>query len=101
MFNSDCACGYDGDYEPCEFYYEEVRKARKQHRCAECRGPINPGDHYMHRVGKWDGEVSVYKTCQPCMNIIRSAPCVVPFGELRQYLISRYGFDQCTIPSED
>lgn len=32
------------------------RTARKSHRCAVCRGWIDPGTRHLKLVGKWDGE---------------------------------------------
>ena len=61
----DCSC----DYTPPEFYHRELRRARKEHRCAECDGRILAGEQYEHVRGKWDGYVGTFKTCERCVDI--------------------------------
>lgn len=57
----------------CEDGPEWVRvkeqRARKPHRCWECGAPIKPGDLYEYVVGKWEGDVSVFRTCEPCADL--------------------------------
>jgi hypothetical protein len=55
----DCFC----DYDPPEFYWKRIRRARKQHKCEECCGYIMPGEQYECVTGKWDGEVSICGEC--------------------------------------
>ena len=52
-------------------YSEWTRKARKPHKCCECRGAIQPGETYHVFSGCWDGEWSDFKTCPDC-NKLRS-----------------------------
>lgn len=66
-------------------------KARKRHRCIECTGVIEPGEHYERFTGLWDGEWSTYCTCTECdelrseVNANRSRhDDIVGFGELYQ-----------------
>lgn len=40
-------------------------KARKRHRCCECRGWIEPGEKYHVFSGVWDSP-GTYKTCADC-----------------------------------
>lgn len=61
----DCSC----DYDPAEFYSASIRTARKSHKCEECGAPILPGDKYEAVVGKWDGNLDTFKTCEPCVDI--------------------------------
>ena len=42
-------------------------KARKKHKCCECKGTIEKGDIYEHVFGKWDGLTEVYNTCMHCL----------------------------------
>lgn len=56
---------FDADYSP-EFFNEDWRRARKEHRCDECRKAIEKGQSYKYISGKWDGEISVYKVCTDC-----------------------------------
>lgn len=58
-----CYC----DYDPPEFYHQEVRRAKKEHRCSECGRSISPGESYEHVRGKWDGYVDTFKTCPRCL----------------------------------
>jgi hypothetical protein len=43
-----------------------VRTARKAHLCAEGH-TINPGERYHWAVGKWEGDFSTWKACEPCI----------------------------------
>lgn len=71
----DCYC----DYDLPEFYQTETRKARKPHKCWECRGIIAAGEQYEYARGKWDGDLQVFKTCIRCLEIRtwvkNSVPC--------------------------
>lgn len=72
----DCAC----DYDPAEFYAARVRMARKEHKCDECAGWIQPGEKYEAVIGKWEGCMGTFKTCEHCVNIRRwtknNVPCL-------------------------
>lgn len=50
-------------------YAVEVRKAKKAHKCSECRGVIGAGETYEHARGVWDGEPGTYKTCKDCADL--------------------------------
>lgn len=71
----DCFC----DYDPPEFYNRYKPRARKQHHCYECGGDILPGEQYEYVVGKWYGDVDVYKTCERCHDlrqwVTNNVPC--------------------------
>lgn len=58
-----CYCDYDAP----EFYHQENRKAKKEHRCSECARAIEPGETYEHVRGKWNGDVDTFKTCPRCL----------------------------------
>lgn len=60
----DCVC----DYDPPSFYHQEIRKARKPHKCNECGTPILPGERYEHVRAKWD-YVDNLDTCERCLDI--------------------------------
>lgn len=69
-----CISGsYDGDLP--EFLTEAIVKARKSYKCCECGDPIAIGALYERVVGKWDGELSTYRTCLPCQEIRRNLCC--------------------------
>jgi hypothetical protein len=69
MSNCDVCIGggYDGD--SAEFFQSDMVKARKPHRCCECRQEIPKGAMYERSRGKWDGDFSSYKTCSLCVEI--------------------------------
>lgn len=60
-----CNC----DLERPDFWVEETPKARKQHKCAECRHTIEIRETYHRMTGKWDGRVSTTKCCNSCYEI--------------------------------
>ncbi len=88
---------FDTDYD---YYYftSERRKARKVHKCDECRQPIQVGEHYRYSAGSVDGEIDSFKACLRCeamrAEIKRHeiaegcAPfeSICPDGYLREYL---------------
>lgn len=47
-------------------YGHKERKARKAHKCCECRGMIKLGEMYHYHHGVWDGEALDYKVCVDC-----------------------------------
>jgi hypothetical protein len=73
---SYCECDYDDDRP--EFFSEMVVRARKQHRCTECFGPIFSGETYKRRSGKWDGEFRDYPECYLCMELREWATVSMP-----------------------
>ena len=68
-------CLYEPDDLNSEFYSESIVKARKQHRCVECRYPIESGMRYQRESGKCDGEVFSTTTCLLCAEIRRVFHC--------------------------
>lgn len=89
----DCSCGCE-DYDSPEFYREDNPVARKTYKCCECGGDIKPGQRYNKAVGKWDGRLDIYRTCEPC-NRIREHYCPggFIFGELTDTIGNCLGFD--------
>lgn len=62
-----------GDYDDAEYpsFFNETRPvAKKQHRCCECKLMIEPGEKYYKATGCWSGDVSSYKTCPRCLEMI-------------------------------
>lgn len=55
-----------GDDDYWEFYNEYTPKARKPHRCGECRRTIEAGERYRTQGGKHDGEFVWHRTCLHC-----------------------------------
>lgn len=56
------------DAESPSAYSYTFRKARKDHRCHECRGTIKKGEKYHYHSGIWDGPCS-YKICVDCESL--------------------------------
>ncbi len=52
-----------------DVYRESRPRARKAHRCCECRGAIPAGEIYRLASGLWDGGWDTYKTCLDCVEI--------------------------------
>src|SRR3990167_254561 len=69
-----CSC----DYDPPEFCTVKTVTARKQFKCYECRSEIKPGDRYERAVGKWDDDLSTYRTCDLCAELRQWARISVP-----------------------
>ena len=70
-----CFCVYTDDGDRAEFYTEKKVKARKSHKCSECKKEIRRGEIYERVTGKWDGEIDTYKTCKTCLNILNEFFC--------------------------
>jgi hypothetical protein len=83
---SDCGvCIGSDDYDNDFSFYDVLwPKARKEHRCCECRRVIGIGEQYQRWAGKWDGTVSSYKTCGYCAEIRDGFSCgnSTVFGDL-------------------
>jgi hypothetical protein len=61
--------GGSGDYEDGpSVFHQETLKAKLSHRCTECRGIIEAGQHYERSSGIWDGRWSTYRKCKFCMD---------------------------------
>lgn len=66
---NNCGCVLVEDYDGPEFYYSKLMRARKAHRCDECRAEIRCGQDYERVSGKWDGHVDTFKTCTACLSL--------------------------------
>lgn len=82
---SDMTCcpldGHDGDGPEC--FSRKRPRARKEHRCTECRETIEPGQQYEHASGIWDGSPDSFKTCLSCVEIRDHFACNgFVYGEL-------------------
>lgn len=45
----------------------ELRKARKEHRCDQCRKMIGKGALYERQCMKGDGYIYTFKVCRKCL----------------------------------
>lgn len=77
--------------EIASFYTHEEPVARKEHRCCECRSPINKGERHFRCTGKWGGKIQTFRQHLLCMEacmFVRdhlSDECI-PFGELEEFI---------------
>ena len=60
----------DCDLEPPTVFRETKRKARKDHKCNDCRGRIVAGETYTETFGVWDGDARRFKRCADCDEFI-------------------------------
>jgi hypothetical protein len=83
-----CSC----DADVPEFYNADWVRARKPHRCDDCRREIAKGERYHRISGKWDGYVRSFANCWQCEFarevLFHNSECDCPaaFGELREEL---------------
>lgn len=73
---SDCGCvytSYDGDCASVSS--TEKPKARKPHKCCECRETIPVGAVHEKTTGRWDDEWLTYRTCLACVEIRQLLYC--------------------------
>ena len=49
-----------------DFNAVQILRARKQHKCEECRESILVGEKYMRRSGKFEGDMYAVKMCLSC-----------------------------------
>ena len=71
-----CTCDYDAP----AFHRVTTPAARKSYHCEECNGWIKPGEKYERTVGKWDGYVDTFITCERCFDlrtwVKNNVPCL-------------------------
>ena len=67
----DCSCNINPgvDDDGPAFETQKECRARKSHRCDECRREIECGELYERYTGMWDGKISTYKTCTDCLSV--------------------------------
>lgn len=89
---SDCTCSM-GEADAPQFITENIRIARKTHKCCECGEIINIGDKYENVQGKWDGIMASFHTCIPCKNIREEYFCDWVYGDLQEAFYECFGYD--------
>lgn len=88
----------DSDATMASVYTETRPRARKEHRCVECRLPIPVGVRYVRTWGIWDGEASSYAQhieCRELLEFISERYCggeTWTYGSLREE-VSEYTDD--------
>lgn len=58
-------CDFSID-ETCDVWNESRPRARKEHVCSSCAGPIRPGETYLRVSMVFDGTGSTSKACPSC-----------------------------------
>jgi len=80
------------DCEMPDVFDESKCKARKGHKCCECRSAISRGESYFILQGLWDGQWRNYKQCVNCNSIGHKYQNIThecyPLGDLIQELIN-------------
>lgn len=64
-------CMFDGGDDQWAFLSQSTPKARKSHRCGECRRMIEVGEHYSYTSGLYDGSWSEFHQCEQCAATVR------------------------------
>lgn len=72
---SDCGCIYVDVDEEAALYRSKMQRARKVHRCDECRRPIVRGEEYEHTTICFEGCWNRHKTCVDCVSIRKAFFC--------------------------
>lgn len=92
MTSYECVCEtFDGD--PVEWSATRIVKARKEHKCCECRDVIRVGERHELIVLKLDGQFNQQRTCAFCAaerdRIAAEHPDLPPvYGELACWLVA-------------
>ncbi len=83
-----------------DFSSAYTRKARKEHRCCECRGTIFKGETYHIFAGAWSGDFAEYKTCMDCEELRKELivkphdpDYSIPFGYLYEWVFEMKGYN--------
>lgn len=89
------------DYDTADVYHSGLVRARKQHKCCECRRAIAPGEQYERVAAIWDGSWSHYRTCAICREIRDVFTCGEGFTFTNLWDDMReYAFPELTTASE-
>lgn len=101
------------DYDRCDAYDSDIRRAIKEHRCEGCGGLVLSGDLYFYESGVFEGEPFSRKSCGACrrnMQLIHndeiSEGCrefeawIIP-EDLQGYLIEREGEFEWPLSTRD
>ncbi len=80
------------DFDPPTIYEAKTVKARKAHKCCECRKPIEKGQMYIRHKGLWEGRFDEYKWCMICDGLQKKykVTCFC-FGQLHEAIQEEHG----------
>lgn len=70
MSEYECYCAPQ-EGEPCEVWRTIWYKARKAHKCVECKEAIAPGERYEYTFFIFEGEPSYHRTCEFCVKEVQ------------------------------
>lgn len=91
-----CSCDV-GDLEPLEMCAIFDVKARKKHRCDECREYILPGQTYVKIKALQDGNWETMKRCAACHKIGEDYCCgIIGKGAVWEWCWEYLGVDLIT-----
>jgi len=97
-----CACIYvDTDNCSPTVHRVSFRCAKKQYRCGECGGTINPGDQYEYVFGIWGGSPDYHRTCLVCREIRDTLLCTWIYTEMWETLMNHWIENPSSIPWSD
>ena len=90
-------CSYDDGDAPKFCEVREIKKARKEHTCCECRDAILPGSPYVYITGLWDGDFCTFHQHQECAEACRAVrdgegDGCIPFGYYTEWLGESWGY---------
>ncbi|MHC1701464.1 MAG: hypothetical protein AB9900_10855 [Humidesulfovibrio sp.] len=95
---SMCECDHDA-LSP-EFFEERKHKARKAHKCSDCRNTIQPGEVYTLIACKYDGVFEAFKMCQGCEQVRGMFTCA-PVGDLKRAVFEELSEGEGDLPLLD
>lgn len=98
----NCSCiDVGSDWDSGYILKDQMVRASKPHKCCECGRMIVAKEVYELVVGKWDGELSTYKTCRECSTIRAKFFCSWVYSQLwvdlREYANQGEGLSQTKI----
>lgn len=92
----ECGCSTYCNYDGPEAFSINYPRARKKHRCCECREIIPAGVEYERVWGIWWGNMDTFKTCMICVEIRRDYGGCAAYGHLREEIWNCLGVDYVT-----
>lgn len=86
-----CSCHLDYPDFGTDAAWTIEYKARKEHKCIECREVIKRGERYHRHTTIYDGSYYNSKICNTCLKIGDDLIKCWVMGELDQELRDRFG----------